>query len=184
MLEILSYYQLTCQIYDQAVGLCSCECHHTHWTSKPIWQWNAMLTAIHKLAFSESSDIQLSFVFLFFPKAAPYSQIYSTNQTRHYVAIILYADKAETLLTIPATPDGSSQEAILNLINKTAVDKGQFTGSVFVGCESNCCYWNLQIHSENLSDGRTGNAYQETAKHQNQNNADWTKVLSNKIEFA
>jgi len=47
------------------------------------------------------------------------------------VAIILYAGKAETLLTIPATHDGSSQEAILNLINKTALDKGQFSGSVF-----------------------------------------------------
>jgi len=100
-----------------------------------------MLNAIHKLAFFESPDIQLSFIFLFFPKAAPFSQIYSTNQIRHYVAIILYAGKAETLLTIPATHDGSSQEAILNLINKTAVDKGQFTGSVFVGFECNCSYY-------------------------------------------
>jgi len=47
------------------------------------------------------------------------------------VVIILYAGKAETLRTIPATQDGSSQEAILRLINKTAVDKGQFSGNVF-----------------------------------------------------
>jgi len=99
-----------------------------------------MLNAIHKLAFFESPDIQLSFIFLFFPKAAPFSQIYSTNQTRHHVAIILYAGKAETLVTIPATPDGSNQEAILSLINKIAVDKGQFTDSVFIGFESNRCY--------------------------------------------
>ena len=160
MLEIQPHNQLTCLIYDQVFGLCSCEYHQTHWSSKPIWQSSAILTAIHKLAFSESPDIQLRFFFLFFPKPGPFSQIYSNNQTRHYVAIILYAGKAETLLTIPDTHDGSSQEAILSLINMTAVDKGQFTGSVFLGFESYCCYWNLQIHSENLCNGRTRNAYQ------------------------